>query len=271
MSLAVMGPAEVAILETFVVPRFLNLFGEAALATVLAGEAAAVAHLGCRTGYPDRELVGHLQNCSLVGVERSPAALELARNKAATLPGAAIAYCLADSYPTPLHTASFSHALSLYPEGNQAARLDLFAEMGRLLYSGGQAILSLPLRGSFVELHDLLGEFCLKNDAADLQARLEQAAQMRPNEESLTLELEEIGFNDVHVTRVRHQVTFGGGRAFIEDPTTRLLIVPDLLVAAGLESLTDELAYVREAIDKYWSESEFSLTVNVGVVSARRP
>lgn len=28
--------------------------------------------------------------------------------------------------------------------------------------------------------------------------------------------------------------------------------------------------YVRDAIDKYWSDSTFELTVNVGVVSGRR-
>lgn len=265
-----MGPAEAAILETFVVPRFLTLFGDAAMSAILAGEAAAVVHLGCRTGYPDRELVTRLANCSLVGVDASAAAFELARNKAAALPGAAIEYCLAEGYPCPLPDASFSHALSVYPTGDETLRAALFLEMQRLLYPGGQAVISLPLRGSFVELIDLLGEYCLKNDDAELAARLEQAALQRPNEESLTQELENCEFDDVQVALSRRQISFENGRAFIEDPTTRLLLLPELLDMAGIQDLKEQLAYVREAIDKYWSESEFTLTVNVGVASGRK-
>jgi hypothetical protein len=101
--MGVMGPAEVAILETFVVPRFLTLFGETALRVILSGDGAAIAHLGCRTGYPDRELVSDISNCSLVGVDGSAAAVELARNKAATLPGGDLRYYHCRMNPSRTH------------------------------------------------------------------------------------------------------------------------------------------------------------------------
>jgi hypothetical protein len=44
-----------------------------------------------------------------------------------------------------------------------------------------------------------------------------------------------------------------------------------MMASAGLETLGNGLNYVREAIDKYWAEAEFTLTVNVGVASARKP
>jgi SAM-dependent methyltransferase len=267
----VMGPAEVAILETFVVPRFLTLFGDTALRVVLSGDGAAIAHLGCRTGYPDRELVSDIDNCSLIGVDASAAAVELARNKAATLPGGDIRYYAAAGYPTPLPQDSFSHALSLYPIGTADTRAELFAEMQRVLYGRGQAVVALPLRGSFQELTDLLCEYCLKHDDAEMALKLEAAAAACPNEEAMLYELEAQGFEEIEVGVVPAEMNFENGRAFIEDPTTRLLILPEMMASAGLETLGDGLSYVREAIDKYWAESEFTLTINVGVASARKP
>ena len=38
--------------------------------------------------------------------------------------------------------------------------------------------------------------------------------------------------------------------------------------AAGAQ--VDPFDYVRDAIDKYWSDRTFEMTVNVGVVSGRR-
>jgi SAM-dependent methyltransferase len=148
-------PAEVAILETFVVPRYLEKFGEATLNMMSIGATARVAHLGCRTGYPDRELFEMIDSCAVVGVDASIAAIELARNKAATLHDLALEYQVATGYPTRLEAESFSHAMCLHPIGTESDRRDLFAEMHRLIYSGGQALVSLPLRGSFQEIGDL--------------------------------------------------------------------------------------------------------------------
>src|SRR5438552_2624928 len=143
------SPAEVAILETFVVPRYLAKFGEAVLSMMLLGDTAKIAHFGCRTGYPDRELLQKSDGSSITGVDASLAAVELARNKAAILGDVSLGYRVASSYPTELESDAFSHAMSLHPVGTERERLDLFREMARVLYSGGQALVSLPLRGSF--------------------------------------------------------------------------------------------------------------------------
>jgi hypothetical protein len=37
-----------------------------------------------------------------------------------------------------------------------------------------------------------------------------------------------------------------------------------------LEDPEKALSYVREAIDKYWSDGTFELTINVGCATARR-
>ena len=39
----------------------------------------------------------------------------------------------------------------------------------------------------------------------------------------------------------------------------------------GIEDLQKPLEYVRDAIDKYWSEGQLELSLNVGCASARKP
>jgi SAM-dependent methyltransferase len=242
-----LAPADAAIFETFVVPRYLALFGELLLESVLETERAAVVHLGCRTGYPDRGLAMRLPGARIYGLDESVAALELARAKAATMPDMRAEY------------------LAAPPE-----RALVIAEAARLLAVGGQLLFALPMRGSFGEIADLLRECALKLDDAALMAAVDRAMQQRPTVEALAAELEEAGLGFVDVGLRPAVVTFPNGRAFLEDPITRLLLLPEFRKNLGIEDLTKSFNYVREAIDKYWSEGEFELTVNVGCATARR-
>ena len=159
----------------------------------------------------------------------------------------------------------------LHPIGNVYERAELFREMLRLTYAEGQVIVSMPLRGSFQELGDLFKEYALKYDEGEFGQAVEVAMGMRPSIETLSEELESVGLTDVDVEVVTTELKFPGGRAFIEDPTTRLLIVPELESALGKFDLGSPLTYVCDAIDEYWAESDFSLTVKVGCASARCP
>jgi SAM-dependent methyltransferase len=265
-----LSAADAAVLETFVVPRYLSLFGELMMQMLLVGQGARIAHLGCRTGYPDDLLLERVAEVSVVGVDASPSALELARNKAATLGEVPIDYWEEDMFPTSLEAAGFSHVFSLHPVGSQRDRLDLFGEAARLLYSGGQALFSIPLRGSFQELGDLLCEYALKYDLGEFGNLVDTAMASRPTIETLSEELEYAGLSDVDVEIRCTALPFDSGRALFEDPITRLLVLPELRASLNLSDLEEPLKYVREAIDKYWSEGRFELTVNVGCASGRR-
>ena len=70
-----LGPADAAIFETFVVPRYLALFGELALEMLAEGRDAQVIHLHCRTGYPDRGLALKLPGAYIYGCDPSPHAI----------------------------------------------------------------------------------------------------------------------------------------------------------------------------------------------------
>ncbi|HEU4408879.1 MAG TPA: class I SAM-dependent methyltransferase [Polyangiaceae bacterium] len=272
MNLPELGPSDAAVFEAFVAPRLGALYQELLLAMLLPQRPSRVAHLGCRTGYPDQLLAAQLPGGELFGVDPSLSAVELAQTKASLLPDFGAHYLAAAGLPSPLEGASFTHVVCLNPVAPTAAeRTALFAEACRLLVPEGQALVGMPLRGSFQEVFDLLREYAVKYDEAAVGEASEAAIGMRPTVESVTDECEAAGFVEVDVEIVRTELEFQSGRDFFEDPITRLVILPDVLAYLGLEGPVEApLAYVREAIDRYWSEATFGLTVQVGCVSGLR-
>jgi SAM-dependent methyltransferase len=264
-------PADAAIFETFVVPRYLSLYGDLALEMFLVGDVARVVHLGCRTGYPDLKIYERVAEIEIVGLDASLPALELARNKAAVRGAENIEYRVLEDGLENFEPSQFSHAISLHPIVGAEERSEFYANVHRLLLPGGQAILALPLRGSFQEVSDLLREYALKFDDADFGKAVEIALATCPSIESLSDELEDAGFDDVDVEIRQTTLPFDSGRAFVEDPVSRLQIVPELRTLLAREDLKRPLEYVRDAIDKYWAEGKLELTVNVGCASARVP
>jgi SAM-dependent methyltransferase len=264
-------PADAAIFETFVVPRYLTLYGDLLLEMLLVGDAARVLHVGCRTGYPDLKLYERVDQAEIVGLDPSLPALELARNKAASRRDAAIEYRIFEEALTDLDPAQFTHVIALHPIITAEERLELLGGMRHLLCPGGQALVAMPLRGSFQEVADLLREYALKFDDTEFSKAVEYALATRPSIESLSEELEGAGFEDVDVEIRQTTLPFDSGRAFVEDPVTRLQIVPELHTWLGDHDLKKPLDYVRDAIDKYWSEGKLELAVNVGCASARVP
>ena len=266
-----LGPADAAIFETFVVPRYLALFGELALEMLAEGSDAQVIHLHCRTGYPDRGLALKLPGAYIYGCDPSPHAIELAKAKAATMPEMVSEYKLmGDAFPTPFPSQGFSHAITLHPLAAPDERAAVLAEFARLLAPRGQALMAMPLRGSFQEMGDLLREYALKNESPEINKKVEAAVLVRPTVEMLGAELEEAGFHFVDVEVRTSVLKFKSGRDFFEDPVTRLLLLPELRINLAIGDLERPLSYVRDAIDKYWSDGTFELTVNVGCATGRR-
>jgi SAM-dependent methyltransferase len=186
------------------------------------------------------------------------------------MPGMVADYRIADGYPTPFPEGAFSHAVSMHPLAYPEERARLLAELSRLLAPMGQALVTMPLRGSFQELADLLREYGVKYEADDVTRAVEAAVLVRPSVEMFGAELEEAGFQYVDADMRTHTLKFRSGRDFFEDPVVRLLILPEVRMNLNLPDPDKPLLYIRDAIDKYWSEGTFELTVNVGCASGRK-
>ncbi len=262
---------DAAVFETFVVPRYLRPFGELAVSMLAESEEAQVAHIDCRTGYPDVEIAARLPGSHLFGCDPSPSAIELARAKAAINPGLVADYRVSTTvWPAPFPAGAFSHAFSLHPLSRPDERATLLEELARLLAPHGQALIAMPLRGSFAELANLLREYALKHEAIPLTDAVDRASFGRPTVELFGAELERAGFGFVDVEVVTSVLEWRSGRDFYEDPVARLVIFPEFRAQLGVEDLERAWEYVRDAIDKYWSDATFELTVNVGCASGRR-
>jgi SAM-dependent methyltransferase len=269
-----LGPEDAAVFETHVVPRYLSMFGERMLDMIAKGPDARVCHVQCRTGYPDRTLVERMPGAHVFGCDVSEHAIELAKAKAATIvkteTGTAFDYRVAPSMPLPFPNGAFSHAFTLHPLAAPVERKLMFEELGRLVAPRGQALVAMPLRGSFVEIADLLREHALKFERTDLMNAIEAAVQLRPTDDMMRHELEAVGFEFVDVDVRQRTLKFQNGRDFFEDPVTRLLLLPEFKLNLALDDITGPFGYVREAIDKYWSDGTFEMSFDIGVVTGRR-
>ncbi|MEM9691203.1 MAG: class I SAM-dependent methyltransferase [Myxococcota bacterium] len=274
MSLAVapvLTAAEAAIYESLVVSRYMQPFAAAAVPMLIPHAPAIVAQLCCRTGYPAAMIGQQLPGCSVTGVDSSPAALELARTKARVVDNINVKYVAADALPTPLQGGAFTHAIDLHPFGARGQYDLLFAEYHRLLTSAGQLVMSLPLRGSFPEVYDILREYALRHDQPHFGESVDSASAARPNPETLSSRIEAVGFYDIDVSIEMVAIRFDNGRDFLDDPIHRLVVAPEVISFLGPDDAANAAwSYVHEAVGKYWSEIPFELTVNIGTVSARK-
>ncbi len=235
--------------------------------------AARVAVFGCRTGAAQQAVAARLESGdALVGVDASEPAIWTARLRDAPQ-GLSVAYEHAATTETPLGDASFTHAVAIHPLAAPAQRASLFAEMRRVLQPGGQVVVTLPVRGSFPELLDLVREFSLKHDKPAVAEAADGCAGARVSVETLQDEMEAAGFIDVDVDVQLLAVPFATGKAFAKSPVSRLVVGPDLgeLLAVDPSLRERAVAYAADAIGKYWSESAFELAVNLGGCSGWVP
>lgn len=264
--------AEAAAFEDSVVPRYLSFFGGLIAEMLIPSPSAQIAHLACRTGYPDPLVAEKVPKSTLWGVDASDPAIGVARAKATLFTDVQTSYLVDEGVPTQLKESAFTHAYSVHPISDAEGRAALLGELRRVLMPGGQALLALPLRGSFPEINDMVREFALRQDLTELGKAVDAAAASRPTIETVSEEFESAGLSEVDVDVQLIAVSFTDGREFLDDPIAKLMVFPEMHVLLSLDKEMAETCfkYVHEAITKYWSEGVFELTVNVGCASGRR-
>ncbi len=269
---APLSATDAAIFDTAVIPRYLANFGMPAVEMAIPYSPATIVDIGCRTGFVEALLAEKLPGANIYGYDPSPHAIALARARAANITGVNVALDVVTQLPLPLNDSSFTHGLLIHPDVSAKDRYTLLAELRRVLVPGGQALVALPVRGSFPEIYDMLREYALRQDLADFGKAVELSAASRPTIESLSEELENVGLSEVDIDVQLIGVSFPSGREFLEDPIAQLVVFPDMRALLEVDSNSADAAfhYVADAISKYWSEGAFELTVNVGCASGRR-
>jgi SAM-dependent methyltransferase len=252
----ILGPAfdaaDVEALWTEVLPKYLSFFNALAIDRLVMAPKAAVLACGPMASSMVEAVADRLPGAIIRGLEPSRAAID------ATLE----------------RSTAFTHAVVVHPLSGAASRLMLLKEAFRVLVPAGQLLFTLPLRGSCPEIADMLREFSLKHDKPKFAEAIEIASQSRPTPETLTDDLERLGFTDVGVDVELLSVAFETGKDFANHPLFRLIIAPEMAALIGdpAEGIVNAaIEYAKTSIAKYWSEGQFDLTVNLGCAIARKP
>lgn len=271
----VLGPAydsaDVEALEADVLPIYLSFFNALAIERLLLAPQAVVMTGGPFASSMADAVSDRLPNAIIQAFEPSEAAIKAAMERTSSLP-ATVDFDVLTSLPIKKADTTYTHAVLVHPVAAATVRHQLLQEAYRVLVPAGQLLFALPLRGSYPEVADMLREFSLKNDDPKFGEAIEIASQSRPTPETLAEDLEHLGFVDVSVDVELLSVPFDTGRDFVAHSLLRLIVGPDLTSLIGTSPQTAAaLEYAQSAINKYWSEGQFDLTVNLGCANARRP
>jgi SAM-dependent methyltransferase len=272
----VLGPdydeQDVAALASEVLPKYLCFFANLAVDRLILAPQAAVGAMGVLGSAIVDGVAERLPSAVIQCFEPSAAGVRAAIERTSSASNTIEVEELA-SLPIKRPDNSFTHVVAVHPIIGRAERILLTRELFRVLVPGGQMLLTLPLRGSYPEIADMLREFALKHDSTEMGEAVEIGAQARPTPETLSEELDEAGFWDVDVDVELLSVPFDTGRDFAQHPLFRLIVAPEIAALLGLPEgeVTPALEYAKLAVQNYWSEGQFDLTVNIGCVNARKP
>lgn len=244
------------------VPRFAQRFGERLLLALDLPPRANVLDLVCRTGYPAVQVLDRVRDGRVIALDQDGRFLELARARAGTDLGRRIFF--KQGSPTSLGFSDeiFTNVIGNLIDRATADRAAVFAESARVLRPGGQVAVSLPLRGSFLEVVDLLREIALRHDLGRLAERVEQYAAAMPTVESLRAELEAHGFERVSVDAWEFSLEYASSADLLGDPLVHAAALGEWRACAEAADRPDDvMGELRRCIDTYFEGRRFLLSV----------
>ncbi len=262
--------------DSEILPLWTRRFARLLLQCVSLPEKAMVLEVGCRTGHLSLELIrkmgGHGR---IIALESSGPLLDVARAKADDLSGRRI------FFRTERLTGKLSFADDVYDLTCSNVGLDeveapletALAEMVRVTKPGGQVVVSLPLRGTWQEFLDIYREVLIKQDRDAILARLEDwVDEHLPDMEQARAMMVRAGLKDVSVQSQRFGLLFRSAREFFFAPVIEYGPLKTWKDLSGKgQEMQDIFWYIKEAIDSYFSETAFSVTVVAGCLFGVKP
>ena len=263
----------VAQYDAIVWTRYARVFGELALRALALPQQASVLDLSIRTGILAEEVLRALPDVSVMGLDNDEVFLEATRQRNADADGRRLFVARqAELDHLGFDDQSFTNVMGSLIDRATSDRHLVFSECFRVLRPYGQLVLTQPLRGSFMEILDMLREVATKYDVVALTERVEQYAQSLPSAEQWVAEAEQYGFSDVAMDEDSLVLGYSSGTDVLGDPALHHAALPECQWCA--EATPDPMAVlyqVQHAIDTYYRGRVFELTVHAGCLSARKP
>jgi hypothetical protein len=137
---------------------------------------------------------------------------------------------------------------------------------------GGKVVVTLPLAGTFQEFYDIYREVLVKHDRNETLERLEKHCAGYPDPEQAAQRMQAAGLEDVHVEVEEFVLLFKSAREFFFAPVIDFGPLPRWKEIAGRgQELQDIFWFIKEAIDAYFGDRAFQVTVKAGCLRGTRP
>lgn len=233
---------------------------------------ATVLNVGCATGYEALEILRRREDCRVIAIDPSGPLLEVARRKAGDLTHKRI-FFRGELLRDKLRFADDVFDLVLC-----AGRLLEFSsprqalqEFARVCKSGAQVIVTLPLAGTWNQFFDIYREVLTKHDKTHMLERLDEHIAWHPSAELALEWMEAAGLADVSVELEEFELLFKSSREFFFAPIIEYGPLSSWKEIAGKgEEMQQVFWHIKEAIDTYFGERAFQVTIKAACLQGRK-
>jgi SAM-dependent methyltransferase len=230
--------------------------------------ATTVLEIGCATGELTLELARRLDEASQVtALELSAPLAARAQAKIAATPRTRRRVSIVQT-ATPLHPtlvlpdSTFDVCVSNLGLADAPEPQRTVSELANMLKPGGALLLTVPLRGTWAELLDILREALRDDHRAEALAALDAYVAAFPEGDTCARWLEEAGLANVEIAVDRWEVLFQSAREFFFAPLIHLGPLSRWKQIAGRgDEMQDIFFFVKQAIDTYFQGRVFSVTI----------
>jgi SAM-dependent methyltransferase len=262
--------------DSEILPAYAARFAALLARAVEARPAARVIEIGCATGAFTSELARRFDlDSHLTAFDASPAFIAEARARieAEAAPHAQVALAAHPDVPAsiPLPDRSADLVVSNLTVASADEPRAAVKEAARLLAPGGQLALSAPLRGTWSEFLDLFRDVLRENGKLESLAAVDRYVATLPDSQSLTRWLAEAGLKQIEVTTARWEILFRSAREFFFAPLIELGPLAQWKQLSGRgDQMQDVFFFTKEAIDTYFKDRVFAVTIVAAAVSGRK-
>jgi ubiquinone/menaquinone biosynthesis C-methylase UbiE len=259
-----------------ILPAYASRFAALLARAVEPRPGARVVEIGCATGALTLELARRFDRQSLVvALDESPAFIAEARTRLAA----------ESEHAAEVTFDAHADLLSSIPVTDGAADLVVsnlalagaadpraaVKEAARVVAPGGVLALSAALRGTWAEFLDLFREVLRESGRQDRLSAVDRYVAALPDAEGVIRWFEEAGLRRVQLTTARWEVLFKSAREFFFAPLVELGPLADWKRLSGRgDQMQDVFFFTKEAIDTYFKDRVFAVTIVAGVVTGEK-
>jgi len=245
-------------------------FGKMLLRNLAVPERGQILDIACGTGYPLVEVLRRKsEGTRVIAIDASSAMLDVARRKVA---GAKGVFFRTESPVPKLSFADDVYDLVMCNLGlpempSVKTAINDFARVTKL---GGEVRCTLPLDGSWQEFHDIYREVLVKHDKHEALDRLDRHVASYPTVDDCEAWLRAAGL-EPRVEIDEFSLLFRSSREFFFAPVVEYGPLAEWKEIAGTgQELQDTFWYIKEAIDAYFGDRAFQVTIKAGLIIGKK-